>query len=352
VVRASDGRAVWNGSFSGNDVFALQEQLAARLRGGEAAKPAHLSTNLKAYAEFDRGQRLLDLRTAEGIYKATDALEWAVAADPRFAAAHALLADAYAFDIYHRPQAEAVARKAIGLDAKLGAPHASLGFVKMMWQGDVRGSSEELKMALRLSPGDATAHQWYADNLAMQGRIPEAIEEMKAAEALDPDSVPIHRDLAHMYYLARDFDAAERICRQTIEKAPDFLEAHVLMHDIYIQKRDYDRAMAEFAKAEQLAPASGLYSIGQDSALQQAYARQGIRGFWRARLDYLEHHFREDYLAAKYTALLGDYPRAMSYLRLTADKSQISPRLNYLWTDPAFEGLRGNEEFRRLSGMD
>jgi DNA-binding winged helix-turn-helix (wHTH) protein/tetratricopeptide (TPR) repeat protein len=352
VVRAIDGKAVWHGSFSGGDAFALQEQLVERLRGGEAVQPVHLSRNLKAYAELERGQRLLDLRTAEGIYKATDALEGAVAADPGFAAAHALLANAYAFDVYHWPQAERVARKAMTLDGTLGAPHASVGFVKMMWQGDVRGSDEELKLAVRMNPGDATAHQWHADNLAMQGRVPESIEEMKVAEALDPDSVPIHRDLAHMYYLAHDFDAAERMCRQTIEMAPDFLEAHVLMHDIYTQKHEYDRAMTEFEQAERLAPVSGLYPLTQDGALKQAYAKEGIRGFWRARLDYLEHRFREDYLAAKYTALLGDYPRAMAYLRLSADKSNPRPRLNYLWDEPAFERLHGNEEFRRLSGMD
>jgi tetratricopeptide (TPR) repeat protein len=350
VVRSSDGAVVWRADFSGDDAFVLQQRLAERLRG--EARTAHLTMNLKAYAEFERGQRLLDLRTAEGIYKATNALEGAVAADPGFAAGYALLADAYAFDMQHWHQTEATARRAMALDAKLGGPHASVGFVRLMWLSDVQQSAEELKQAVRLSPDDATAHQWYADNLAMQARLPEALEEMKTAEALDPDSVPINRDLAHMYYLAHQFDLAERQCERTIEMAPDFLEAHVLLHDIYTQKHEYDRAMAEFEKAERLAPASGLYPLTADAGLKQAYAREGMRGFWQARLDYLEHGFRDAYLAAKYTALLGDYPRAMGYLRRAKRTSGPTHHLQYVSTDPAFDALHGNEEFRRLSGSE
>jgi tetratricopeptide (TPR) repeat protein len=221
--------------------------------------------------------------------------------------------------------------------------------VQMLWVGDANKAADELKVAIRLNPGDATAHQWYADALATRARMPEALEEMRRAVALDPDSVPANNDLAKMYYLAHDFDRALETSQRTLAMAPGFLQGHIVLHNIRVQRREYDQAMAEYATMQRLAPASAAYPISQAAALQRAYATEGIRGFWRVRVAYLRTQFKDDWELAQYLSLLGQYDAALRALQAgTAANGTMKMHLVFLASDPAFDGLREDQRFRRI----
>src|SRR5207247_6447277 len=69
---------------------------------------------------------------------------------------------------------------------QIAEAHTSLGFLKMFHEWDWKGAEESYRRAIALNPGDATAHQWYAEHLVSQARFEEALAEARRAHALDP----------------------------------------------------------------------------------------------------------------------------------------------------------------------
>jgi len=356
LLNAKDGSAVWTQSFKGDaqDVFVLQdklcESLAAALSIGGRSPRAHITRNLAAYGAFVRGRRQWNLRTSEGLYESVDSFDEAIAADPQFALAYAALADAYAFDLKNWRLADAMAQKALALDPKLGEAHASLGLVQMLWRRDSEAAANEFKTAIRLSPQYASAHQWYADNFATRARLLEAVEEMRKAADLDPDSVPINTELARILYLAHEFGPAREQAQRAVAMAPGCVEAHLLLHDVYIQMGDFDRAIAEFVRVEQLTGETGPNSAAQADRLAEAYAAGGIRGFWAARIDHLKSVREDDYLTAKYLALEGRNEDSLTALgRAMESRKQGKVLILFAFEEPAFDGLRQDERFQRMT---
>src|SRR5271170_5430142 len=84
------------------------------------------------------------------------------------------------------PKSNGAARKALELDPALAHPHAVLGSNEMQYDWDFAGGEAEFKKSFELDPNDATARQWYADDIAMiGGREREALAEIKRAQELD-----------------------------------------------------------------------------------------------------------------------------------------------------------------------
>ena len=118
----------------------------------------------------------------------------AIAKDPGYALAYSGLADAYSVlpsyggnPSENYPKSNAAARKALELDATLAHPHAVLGSNEMEYDWDFAGGEAEFKKAFELDPNDATAHQWYAEDIGwIGGREQEAIAEANRAHQLDP----------------------------------------------------------------------------------------------------------------------------------------------------------------------
>jgi len=87
------------------------------------------------------------------------------------------------------PKARDAAVKALELDEGLAEAHASLAAVKVDYDWDWKSPEQELRRAVELNPGYATAHQRYAELLSEEGRSDEAIAEIKRALDLDPLSL-------------------------------------------------------------------------------------------------------------------------------------------------------------------
>ena len=81
------------------------------------------------------------------------------------------------------------------MDENLSQAHASLAYVKMLYDWDWQASEKEFKRAIELNPNYAEAHQWYAEYLAYMGRHDESIKEAKRALELDPLSLGINHIL-------------------------------------------------------------------------------------------------------------------------------------------------------------
>src|SRR6202035_2374710 len=114
--------------------------------------------------------------------------------DPSYALAYSGLATVYSSlpnyggtpsETY--PKSNAAARRALELDGALAHPHAVLGSNEMEYDWDFAGGEAEFKKAFELDSNDATAHQWYANDIGfIGGREQEALAEVNRGHQLDP----------------------------------------------------------------------------------------------------------------------------------------------------------------------
>jgi len=312
-----------------------------------AVKANRGTTNDKAFELYRSGRDLWQNRSALGLHQATSNLEQAVQIDPNFALAHAALADAYAFDVNLWRKAEAAANEAIRLDAGLGQPYATIGFVRTFWEWKLTEAESYFKQAISLSPDYATGHQWYSINLVLRRRGGASLAEMGRALELEPASLAINADLCQVLYFSHKFDEALDQCRRTLEMDPDFINAHAYLYDIYTAREMYAEAVAEYFKTEELSMTTPAYPGDLDD-LRSTYAAGGIRAFWRRRARMLEGRNGADgYRIAKYKTRLGQHDEAINWLERAHQEREFD--FVYFVADPSFRALHDNSRFRDLA---
>lgn len=340
-------RTRYNLSISGKTVSALSpyfRQLAAALTVvligsllavviGLTKKNAANSAKAEAVDLYERGRELWKNRSAAGLHEATLLLERVVEKDPNFALGYAALADAYAFDTGNWKKAEETAAHAIALDPNLGEPHASLGFVELFWKWNPAEAEQNFKRSVALSPEYATARQWYAIKLAIDGQFNEAIAEINRALELEPHSVAMNADFCQILYFVQRYGEAEAQCKKTLALDPHFFAAHLLLYDIYTAKGMYPEAVEEFFKTEQLAANHSTLPEHLED-LKSAFERGGIGEFWRVRIETLERQSPGGYLAAKYYARLGENDKALQALSRAYEKRDFD--FPFFYSEPVF----------------
>lgn len=297
---------------------------------------------------YKQGRALWQTRDGKDLHKATLLLEQSVQKNPKFALAHAALADAYAFDYRNWKMAEKEAREAIRLNSNLGEPHATIGFIKMFWEWKFQEAEMEFKQAVKLSPNYATGHQWYAINLHAIGNSGHAaLVEMKKALELEPDSVSINADMCQTLYFLRRYDEAITQCKKTLAMDNKSHNAHQYLYEIYNVRGMYDEAVDIYFRLEEITVSPSPTDFRKE--LRQAYSKGGIRDFWKKRAEFVSNPTTYYYRKAQHYALLGEKDEAFFQLQ----KSYETQSFNfYLFlADPVFDGLRTDQRHKDLSGL-
>lgn len=303
--------------------------------------------NAGAFELYERGRELWQNRSASGLHEATLLLEHAVEKDPNFALAHAALADAYAFDARNWRRAEDVARRAIQLDGRLGEPYASIGFVKLFWEWNPGEAEIHFKKAAALSPDYATAHQWYAINLAAVAQFNEALTEIERALELEPNSVAINADMCHILYFLRRYDDAEAQCSRALAMDGNSFNAHSYLYMVYTAQGKYPQAIEEFIKREQLSANNA--SIPADfEELRTAFDRGGIEAFWRKQIRHRERFSNAcGYTVAWYHAQLDNKDAALHCLQAAYENREFEFVL--FFADPVFRKFVDDPRYVELA---
>jgi serine/threonine-protein kinase len=205
LTSAADGRVLWTETYERalEDVFAVQDDitrsivgaLQVRLASGDVVGAAGArggTSNLAAYDHYLRALELYRVRGA-GLRDAERSLMAAVAADPTYAKAHALLAsvlivqtsylEVKASDVH--PRARAAAERAVALDDSLADAHTALGHANIETFAWV-DAERELRRAIALDPRAAEAQFRLGELLVNIGRVREAPVYLENASRLDP----------------------------------------------------------------------------------------------------------------------------------------------------------------------
>jgi serine/threonine-protein kinase len=292
--------------------------------------------------------------SAEGLGKAVQLFEQAVAEDPNFASAWAALAETECVLAIHAgfppreamPKAKAHASRALELDEGLSMAHASLGLVKGVYEWDWPGAETEFRRALELDPTDPTILEASIMGfLIPTGRLDEALKLANDARRLDPVSARINSVAGLVHYFRRDYDEALGVLQKTLELEPNFYSAHLAIGSVYEEKGMFDKAVAEIGVGR----AAWESGVGR-SALAYTYARMGKHVEARALLNELTSISNQRYISPAYMAAihvaLGERNLAMDWL----DKAyeQRSSSLAMLKVNPRFDSLRTTPRFVAL----
>ena len=365
LIQVSSDKHIWSDSYEGDvrDTLALQNRVARAIADQirinltpqeQAALKNVRVVNPEAYEAYLKGRYFWNKRTTDGLRKAKDYFEQAIAKDPGYAQAYSGLADTYALlgDWMYAvlpptgalPKAKAAATKAVELDNTLSEAHTSLAFTLDLYDWDWASAGREYLRAIAQNPGYATGHHWYAWHLIVLGRDTEAIAEMKKAQDLDPLSLIISADMAEVLLIGRRYEESIQQSRKTIEMDPNFAVAHYQLGQAYVQKQMFNEAVAELQKAVALSGGSSTCT----SNLAYAYAVSDRRSEALKLLKDLKNRSDPSFSNASEIALvyagLGQKDQAMSWLE-KAYQERFNPSV---LMRPAFDPLRSDPRFQDL----
>jgi len=364
LVQVSDQTEVWSDSYesSEGDVLALQtevaraiaQQIQLKLTPQEQARlAASRPINPKAHEAYLLGRHFWGKRSDEGLRKAIQSFEQAIAQDPNYAPAYSGLADANFSSSFWglvpasegMPKGAAAARKAVELDETLAEAHGSMAFAKM-WENDWPGAEAQYKRMIELNPGYAQGRIWHGDFLTSQGRTDEAVQEMRRALELDPLSLMVNNATGWHLYLARRYDEAIAQFKKALELDANFALAHYDLGRVYEQKGMYEQALAEFQKAASLSPETPYILAG----LGYGYGRMGRRREAEKVLEDLKALSKRRPVGSLNLAIvhlgLGDKNRALDELEKAV--TERDGWLRYLKADPIYDPLRSEPRFQAL----
>ena len=308
---------------------------------------SRVTTNAQALADYEEGRRLWNKRKGGEQLQAAAFFEKAINEDPKFALAYVGLADCYAFDWPNWKLAEENAAKALEIDPQLGEAHATIGFVRAFWLWDFPEAERQFRLAFKLSPNDATAHQWYAAYFIAVGRAVDTRHEMQQALALEPASSPINADMCQALYYTMEYDAALTQCQKALALDPDFINTHIYLQKIYAMKGMGKEALQEILTTEKLRIDNPYYVYPAAFELTEGLAKNGVKGLFRAQADYCARSGSDDVGCAEGYALAGDREKAYYWLERAYQEHQFA--FPYTVADPVFVNLRGDERFDRLA---
>lgn len=300
LISVRDGTIIWGGRFDDQvaNIFALQdaisEQVADAIRPDLTGEERSLLTKRftasnAAHAAYVKGRISWNRRTGRDLQDALGHFETAIMEDPNYALAHAGLADTYSLladynaALPHEsyPKARAAATRALELDPQLAEAHTALAYVKMYYDWDWQGSERGFRRAIDLNPNYATAHQWYSEYLASQGRFDEALNEIRRAKEIDPLSPVINAGEVWVLYFARRYDEGIELGQRLAEREPKFAEVHEYLKRCYDAKGMYREAITARQMRRQLV---GLdFTIS--SPLRAAAAATTKEEYWPHRLE-------------------------------------------------------------------
>ena len=277
-----DGTVAWAEAVEGRtrDLFQMQARLAGAFGDAlrvqmSAAEQTRLVTpptsNANALDAYWRGRALLERRDTPGnLPRAETAFKEALRLDPRFADAHAALAETY-WELYNTTrertwveQAVAASTNAAQLAPDVPSVRLALG-LSLVNSGRNAEAVQQLQRVLAARPNDDEARRYLGRALAALGRLDEALGEWRRALSTRPNNWQALSNMGAALYTAARYDDAIAVYRDLVALQPDnAIGFHML--GLVAQKQGHpDEALSFFQRAVKVAaspPPQTLSSMG------------------------------------------------------------------------------------------
>jgi eukaryotic-like serine/threonine-protein kinase len=213
----------------------VTERLKVTLSGG-VKRPTE---NTEAYELYLKGRHYWHQRLPATVRLAIQCFEDAIQLDPRYALAHAGLADCYVILLINgwmsakdaRPPAYAAVMQAMTLAPSLWEVNFSRGFYTVYFERGWREAEPYLQKAIAINPHSSLSRAYYGVFLAAAGRAEDAVTQTMQACQMDPLSPFIHGLTSFALYMLARFDVAERMAHHSLELQPDYVNG-LLVHGL------------------------------------------------------------------------------------------------------------------------
>jgi serine/threonine-protein kinase len=361
LMDVATGTQLWGAQYNRppSDLVVVQEEIAEeiletlqpRISGEERRRATRRYTdNAEAFQLYLQGRYHSNKGTIDGYKRAIEYFQLAIGKDPKYALAHAGLADAYlllgSYWVETLPEAKAAAEQALAIDGSLAEAHVALGSLKLLLDWDWPAAERAFREALTLNPSLALAHNQYALYLATLGRLPEALDEVRRAQELDPLSPIINSDLGrYLLYAGQNSEATAQF-RKTVEFDANSVAARRGLGLAYSYSGQHPQAIAELEQALTLSERSPII-LGD---LGAAHARAGDRAAAEKVLKELTSLAAQQYVPASAHAViyaaLGDRTRALDMLERAHAEHDFA--ITQLTVAPAYRPLRAEPRYHEL----
>ena len=252
LIDAISGQHVWAESYDRDlkDIFGLQDEvilkitsaMSVNLTAGEQARAwAEGTKSLEAYLKLLQGREYLRKGNRESHALARRMAEEAIALDPKYAEAYALLGATHMGDVYigtsspkdSIAKAIELTQKALAMNGSLAEARSRLG-VLYSWSGRYEEGIAEAERGVELDPNSGQANFLLAVVLRYAGKSKEAIPLIQKALRLEPIPPDIYvQNLALVYFQTGDCKEALAACEKGLKRDPDHLSSRVIMAAVY-----------------------------------------------------------------------------------------------------------------------
>lgn len=358
---AEDGHHIWGEQFTKqvNDLPQIQDSIALGVTGAiggskTAADLNPIRTSGEAYQLYLKGRFYADKWTPDDAARGIGYFDQALKLDPTFALAH--VGKAYAYwglssqfmaPAEAMPKVKEEAEAALRINPSLSEAHTALAVARAVYDHDFSGAEREFQTAIRLNPGSAVAHEYYAYILIGSSRYTDCRDQLDAARKIDPLSSLLEFFAGwNEFWVKKDVPAALVYLKKSADLQPDFWWPQIVIGQAYAAQGDYGLAGQAFDKAQ--AAGGSTYVLG---ARGYVAARRGDKAeALRLLQTLLSTQSGGTYLSPMHPAMiyagLGDRANAMVWLQKAYDTRDESCLI--LGVDPTWDGLREDAAFKAL----
>jgi adenylate cyclase len=364
LIDARGDKHLWAENYdrSLEDVFQIQSEIAQkiasaleiRLREGDKERMEKPPTEVtEAHLLYMKGRFHLQHFSKEELLTAQWYFEQAIQKDPRYALAHAAVAETYSWLAWFEmmpsneafAKAEEAAKKSLELDPTLPEAHYALGgVVRNSW--DLESTLKEDQRALELNPSLTPARVRVANTLNFLGRFEEARTEAQKALELDPLASRTNLGAADAYLYGGLPEKAVELYEKAIEIDPTNSFAMNNLGVSYVVLGRYDEGIARIRKAIEMQRSP---SPGTEADLAYALSKAGRTEEARKVVAELVAYHREHGIGAVAVASafasVGDGEAAFDWLERA--RRERAPGLVGISVDFGFETLRQDPRFEK-----
>jgi tetratricopeptide (TPR) repeat protein len=272
-----DASVAWGETVEGpaRDLFALQRQLATALNdaiadqtpSSERVQPAAPPTaNEAAQIAYWKGRAYLDRRDIAGNPQlALQEFNTAIQADPKFAMAHAGLAEAQ-WAMWSNTNDKSWADKAMqstatALQLEPDRPAVRYSAANTLFRsGRYEDARQELEKVISLQPTSEEATRLLGRVLMRQGKIDEGMAQFNKALAIRPNSVLLHTEMGLALFSESRYKEALDAFDKAIALAPNSSRALTQAGVAAQALGDNPKALSYFERATAIQPRAETFS--------------------------------------------------------------------------------------------
>ena len=253
LINSTTGGHVWANRFDRDltDIFAIQDELTKEivsalkctLTMSEQSRMApRRGGNLEAYELFLRGREHVSSATATSMVAARGLFEHAIAVDPNYAAAHALIALTHVIDYangFTRDPDESLrlgletAKRALKIDETEPGGYFALG-AALMWSRDLDGARAAVERGVALSPNSADGLRAMGQVQIFAGEPERALENVAAYMQRDPYYPDMALQMvADARFALGEYETAIKAIEQRLARNPHSETSYAMLASCY-----------------------------------------------------------------------------------------------------------------------